>query len=300
MNINYLKSFGRFSLLFNIFSFVLGYLLHSYWTRYSLIDKQQFSRIFSSPLKFCPGGAGQLEASLIQSLERLNPGLVLDVGAYDGRDAIAYAKAGHNVLSFEPVPSKHRVIEQNFKKSGYDSSIKLYKIALSNYSGSTNFFTNRPLRRKDKWVEGDFGSEQDSMWVPWDGAKGISVPVDTLDNIVGMQKVLHAKIDAQGHDAVVLEGAKRLLSNGLVSTFSFEISPKLTPDPDSYIRLLDMLSKYQYQCYDCTSFEVFGVKEVFSYLAIEEYIKKLSQAKWEYRGGDHGKHSEIVCIFMGA
>ena len=84
------------------------------------------------------------------------------------------------------------------------------------------------MRKKDKWIDGNFGSEQDSFWVPWEGAKGISVPVDTLDNIIGMQKVLHMKIDAQGHDAVILEGAERLLSNGMISTFSFEVSPKLT------------------------------------------------------------------------
>ena len=279
----------------NVAFFLLGYGLKSQIGYLS--SKQHETRVFNSALQFCPGGTGQFEANLLQELDKLKPGLVLDVGAYDGRDAISYAKAGHKVLSFEPVPSKHSKIEENIKRSGFSSSIELQKVALSNYSGTATFFTNKPLRKKDKWIDGSFGSEQDSFWVPWEGAKGISVPVDTLDNIIGMQKVLHMKIDAQGHDAVVLEGAKRLLSNGMISTFSFEVAPKLTQDPDSYIRMMKWLSERGYQCYDCSAFGILGLDEIHMHLPVEDYFQYLSRLEFIYRGSDHGRHTEFVCSY---
>jgi len=293
----WLKFCERFNGI-NIVFFLLGYGLKSQIGYLS--SKQREIRIFNSALQFCPGGTGQFEANLLQQLNKLKPGLVLDVGAYDGRDAISYAKAGHKVLSFEPVPSKHSKIEENIKRSGFSSNIKLYKIALSNYSGTATFFTNKPLRKKDEWIDGNFGSEQDGFWVPWEGAEEISVPVDTLDNIIGMQKVLHIKIDAQGHDAVILEGAKRLLSNRMISTFSFEVAPKLTHDPDSYIRLIKWLSEHDYQCYDCSSFGVLGLDEIHMHLPVQDYFQKLSKFEWIHRGSDHGKHTEFVCLYTGS
>jgi precorrin-6B methylase 2 len=48
-----------------------------------------------------------------QTLRQHQPGqLVIDVGAYDGQEAIQYARAGHKVLSFEPTPSKAIKIKQ--------------------------------------------------------------------------------------------------------------------------------------------------------------------------------------------
>ena len=76
-----------------------------------LSSSPKSARIFNSVLQFCPGDTGPLG--------KVKPGLILDVGAYDGRDAISYAKAGHNVLSFEPVPSKHSKIEANIMRSGF-------------------------------------------------------------------------------------------------------------------------------------------------------------------------------------
>jgi len=250
--------------------------------------------VIGSALQYCPGGKDQNWANLEHVLSQAEAGLVLDIGAYDGKDAIAYARAGHQVLSFEPVPSKHPGIKANFKESGYEHRIQLHKLALSNFTGTVPFFINKPIRKKDSWVKGEFGSEQDSMFVPWKGARTVDVPVDTLDNVIGERTVLHAKIDAQGHDALVLEGAKRLLAKGKISSFSFEVAPKLTKDPGSYVRIIHWLMHHNYQCFDCTSFR--SIRAHQHTMRIEEYIVKLSEQVFKYRGADHGHQSEFVCI----
>lgn len=121
-----MRFFARINYIYIVF-FLLGYGLRVLIGYLSSSPKS--ARIFNSVLQFCPGGTGQFEANLLQQLGKVKPGLVLDIGAYDGRDAISYAKAGHNVLSFEPVPSKHSKIEANIMRSGFSSSIELHKVA---------------------------------------------------------------------------------------------------------------------------------------------------------------------------
>ena len=61
--------------------------------------------------RWCPAHGGK--SVVQQTLRQHQPGqLVIDVGAYDGQEAIQYARAGHKVLSFEPTPSKAIKIKQ--------------------------------------------------------------------------------------------------------------------------------------------------------------------------------------------
>lgn len=56
--------------------------------------------------QWCPGSRGDLAATLGR-----HPGVVLDIGAFDGTDAVAFATTGdHEVYSFEPTPSKAEVM----------------------------------------------------------------------------------------------------------------------------------------------------------------------------------------------
>ena len=61
--------------------------------------------ISALPGVWCPAHGGK--SVVHQTLKQHQSGqLVIDVGAYDGQEAIQYARAGHKVLSFEPTPSK--------------------------------------------------------------------------------------------------------------------------------------------------------------------------------------------------
>jgi hypothetical protein len=71
-----------------------------------------------------------------QTLRQHQPGqLVIDVGAYDGQEAIQYARAGHKVLSFEPTPSKAIKIKQALADAGVEDSVDFYSYAISDKSG---------------------------------------------------------------------------------------------------------------------------------------------------------------------
>merc|ERR1712187_561372 len=61
--------------------------------------------IFEMPLWWCPHVPNTREA-LLKELRGREPGLVIDGGAYDGKDAVDFALQGHRVISIEPTPGR--------------------------------------------------------------------------------------------------------------------------------------------------------------------------------------------------
>jgi len=249
--------------------------------------------LYGALVALCPGGLwSALEATLAQA----PPGLVLDIGAYDGSDAIAYAKAGHEVMSFEPVPFKVERIRAAIAESGVGSRISFHNMAMSNFTGTAPFQVMDNLAR-DKG-ELPVGSEQDGFFVPWKGGRSVDVKVDTIDKMVGDREVLFMKIDAQGHDPMVLRGAERLLREHRVDAFAFEVTPRLTPEPSQYHDVLRWLHDLGYVCADCKYFKGAGLRGKTGRLAVARaghYLDRLHDTFVEHRGGNHGAHTEFVC-----
>jgi len=233
---------------------------------------------------------------------------VIDVGAYDGKEAIEMARAGHKVLSFEPTPSKATRIREAIKDAGMQDKIDFQNIAISDYSGEAPFVVNVPVHNVDgKWtvLDGEskaatnMGSEQDGFTVPWktDNSTTVQVRVEKLDNLVPAgQWVLFMKVDAQGHDFKVLKGAKQLLADHRILVFSTEISPGLMPGgAKEGEAMLNWIADLGYRCYGCgTSFETgfrFGLPVPFA-----RWTSHLSTLEFEHRGANHGQWDDIVCV----
>ncbi len=76
--------------------------------------------------------------------------------------------------------------------------------------------------------DGEGGSQQDSMSVPWKEGVKISVPVVQLDDFVKEgERVWLLKSDTQGHEVQVLKGAHKLLSEHRIELIHIEYSPGL-------------------------------------------------------------------------
>ena len=76
--------------------------------------------IAPTPTLWCPDHGGDHAGWMAKTLASHEPGLVIDVGAYDGKEAIAMARAGHRVLSFEPTPTKAQKIREAIKEAGLE------------------------------------------------------------------------------------------------------------------------------------------------------------------------------------
>jgi len=263
------------------------------------------------PHVWCPQH-GQIPAdgkSLVyKTLSQHSPGLVIDVGAFDGKEAIEYASAGHQVLSFEPTPSKGVKIRQALRDAGVDSKVTFFPWAVSDKAGELPFIVNVAVHlEQGKWAVDDdrekdphkMGSEQDGFNVPWnrENSTTVMVKTETLDNVVPAgQYVLFLKVDSQGHDYNVLRGAERLLTEQRILVFSAEISPGLMPGgQQEALDMLNFIASKGYNCHACqTSFETgfrFGLP-----IPHEVWAEHVASLKFEHRGANHGQWDDIVCF----
>lgn len=183
-----------------------------------------------------------------------SPSLCLDVGSFDGKNAIAFVRKGcSSVYAFEPTPSKIKRIRTTLKRSKMEQNVTLFEMAAGNVTGTTSFWLSAVEGSKDR----DAGSEQDQLDRPqWGAAKEVKVRVDTLDQVVGSSAVAYAKIDAQGHDPEVIFGAERLLRSGLLRRFSFEVWPQQRRggpggSAAEYVRAVSWLAERGFKCFDC-------------------------------------------------
>jgi len=253
--------------------------------------------IYGNPLSLCNSG---YSSNLEHILALREPGLILDVGSFDGKDAVGYARSGgHRVLTFEPVPGKANAIRETIQNSGFAHLIEFFPVALSNYTGTADFYVSKTkLGKKEKKVS---GTEQDAFSVPWDEnlVDKISVQVRRLDEFIYKKDVLYLKIDAQGYDAQVLFGAREALRKKRISYINFEISPGLTPDPTVYAEVIHWLGDFGYFCFDCKFFKQQGLRgksEDILKMPVETFISTLNQTKLFQRGVNVKKYTEMICV----
>ena len=121
---------------------------------------------------------------------------VADVGAnigYFSRQMSKLVGPSGCVIAFEPLPKALRLLELNTSDL---SNVRVYKAALSNDVGIRTFYSREA---------GDTSS-----FAPGSG-EVITVPCTTLDAIVGSREVDFIKIDVEGYELEVLQGARAVI-----------------------------------------------------------------------------------------
>jgi FkbM family methyltransferase len=125
----------------------------------------------------------------------------IDIGSYRGevlRKIIKFAPQGMH-FAFEPVPENYQYLVSKFR------SVKLFNVALSDFTGKANFqhIFNRPARSGFRKVE--YPDENEEI-------DEIIVNVDTLDNIIDNNiPIDFIKIDVEGSEFSVLSGGQQLI-----------------------------------------------------------------------------------------
>ena len=261
---------------------------------------------------FCPDGYIGQRGNLSNELKLVPGALDVDVGAHDGYNALYFARAGHSVITLEPTAAKAKRIAAAIRKSGLGDRITFLQAAASNHSGSSTL-----------WVSGDSsaGSEQDTLaTVPlWSDGRKVEaqrVQILTLDEVVkgraaSERHVLHPKVDAQGHEPAVLEGASGLLDSRRVDVMTVEISPHLASPSDGHSAYLGALLRLQragYRCAMCdcprpksrptTGCPGRGVLTPLNWdgaAPAAAWLAALSNMSFFYQGADIGWWADLVC-----
>ena len=162
---------------------------------------------------------------LVTSLNHFNINYVIDIGANVGQFAVEILDNGFNgeIISFEPLSKAHSELVKNSKK--YNNWTIYPKSAIGNTDGeieiniSNNSVSSSILNISKKHID----ASNESRYI------GIEkVKIHKLDSLFSkeqlMNKNIFIKIDTQGFEWEVLEGASNILNDtkGLLCELSFD------------------------------------------------------------------------------
>jgi FkbM family methyltransferase len=131
---------------------------------------------------------------------------MVDVGANVGTLALTAAgrvgQAGI-VYAFEGHPRVYRYLQENVALNGF-ANVRAFNLAIGDVDGTTQF--------------SDLRSDDQNSIVR--RGEGITVPMRPLDALGIIEPVIHLlKIDVEGYERFVLEGARELLARTLTVYF---------------------------------------------------------------------------------
>lgn len=153
---------------------------------------------------------------LIMSLARPG-GLLVDVGANYGYFSLLWAAANpsNTVIAAEASPRNHAALLRNVERNGLGDRIAVGSNALG---------------RENCLMHFEVGSDEQTGWgglTHEASVPGIEVTVTTLDETIPKEtEIAVLKIDVEGADTWVLEGARELLQRRRIAHLMFEENQK--------------------------------------------------------------------------
>lgn len=180
---------------------------------------------FTYPLNSAIGRAlftGGFETVEVEFMRQsLKPGnIFFDVGANGGIfTIIAAKKVGSNghVYAFEPGQRELELLKHNIAINNL-TNVTVIETAITNKKGVTKFAISRD-GAMNSLAQTDHPKQQIESWQ--------TVEITTLDNVLeelNISKVDFLKIDVEGAEGLVIEGAKKLLFSENSPTILFEAS----------------------------------------------------------------------------
>lgn len=126
------------------------------------------------------------------------PGMFVDVGANIGSYTVLAAKVcGAPSIAIEPVPSTFERLVRNLSANGISGIVEAYRGAAGAVAGDIRFSCDQDTTNQ----------VVDSSYL----GKTINVPVKTLDELLGNRPTNFWKIDVEGFERQVLDGALQSL-----------------------------------------------------------------------------------------
>ncbi|HKW56449.1 MAG TPA: FkbM family methyltransferase [Candidatus Acidoferrum sp.] len=155
----------------------------------------------------------------------LRPGMtVVDIGAHHGLYTLLASKCvgrKGRVIAFEPSPREFARLAQHVRFNRC-SNVTLQQCALGDHCGEADLFQVDGFR--------DWGNSLRRPDVP-EPTRTLRVPLRTLDHFVaagGIARVDFIKLDAEGAELSVLEGARSLLQSALRPVILAEVEDRRT------------------------------------------------------------------------
>jgi FkbM family methyltransferase len=164
-----------------------------------------------------------------------------DVGANTGYYTLMLAKNFDRVRAFEPNPDAVGILTRKIAKNHY-RNVQVFPVALSNSVGRSRLYLHTEVREKTIGSSNTLipsfgvagqgsGDVKDIRSVPF-----VEVETDTVDNLLGNDLVDLLKIDVEGAEFMVLNGAMKTLDEGRITNLMIELHDgKRKDELDSFL-----------------------------------------------------------------
>jgi FkbM family methyltransferase len=183
----------------------------------------------------------------------VSPGdVVVDIGANTGYYSVLGAWRAFpqgQIWSFEPNPAAYALMSDNLHNNGYGAIARRHPIALSNRQGEAELriFPGYEATSTIRDVPEAFIRHTESE--TGRPSRAVTVPVDTLDNIMrDCPAIDFIKIDAEGHEPEIIEGAKNILDRSKNLKMLMEFVPPIL-DPTRARAMLGSLRAMGFRLY---------------------------------------------------
>lgn len=160
----------------------------------------------------------------IRALATAAPRLGFDVGANEGQTACELRRIfpGAKIYCFEPYEAAFRTLQQ---KLGGDRNICLERIALGDHKGEAKLYENAESVTNSLLPNApEAHASQPALYAIPTGQS--TVAITTLDDFCGERAIPHLdflKIDSQGYDLRILQGARELFVKRRISFIVVEM-----------------------------------------------------------------------------
>ena len=213
-----------------------------------LVSRPSLQPLWSKLLKLCHAGmnygggqatfnSGEIGALKFaaQFFPTAEPIVLFDIGAHIGEyiEAASTALAGRSlqIFSFEPLPSNFVELDNRF---GSLPHIHTRNAAVGAESGTMDLFLHEE------------GITTASLHAPsGDGVKSVAVEITTVDEVceqAGLSHISFLKIDTEGHEIPVLNGASRIIATGGVRAIQFEFGDTFLPTVHHFQDIFQLLA----------------------------------------------------------
>ena len=148
-----------------------------------------------------------------ENLKAVGPHTLVDVGANLGYFSLLHLAMNpeNRVIAFEPVIQNFNMMSRSIWKNSFASRITLIPGAISNRCAIEHF--NLGATEQTGWG---------GIWPEKTGFEVLTIPLDSIGESIPNHSVL--KIDTEGADLMVLQGAKQLIANGVFKEIFFELN----------------------------------------------------------------------------
>jgi FkbM family methyltransferase len=179
------------------------------------------------PIRHGHSYASDYEIGVRAALMPLSGREFWDVGANTGYYALMFAKNFERVRAFEPNPDAVDILNRKITKKGI-RNVDIVPVALSDSVGNSRLYLHTEVREKTIGSSNSLipsnaagpGSDErnDFSAVPF-----VEVQTDTVDHLLGRERIDLMKIDVEGAEFMVLNGAMKALDEGRIANLMIEL-----------------------------------------------------------------------------